>query len=437
MTGRWSKQSLSFRQALVSVATAFVIGAILTLAQVFYDLGKEKEHLEQNILQVMSTLKQPAAQALYTVDRRLAETVIEGLFEYKTVYQARLVDDFGEVYAERRRSVPPGMLRNLFLKLSGSRTEFSIPLNDTKLGRPVGHMDVSLDTYEEMFAFFDRAVVVFVSGMLRNFALAICLVVVFNMTLVRPLLKLIHDISSRLPESGGPPLRVPDGHRESELGVLADSANRLLQQYETALSAQRQAERALREHQEGLEQTIAERTEELAYLASHDTLTGLPNRSVFSAQLATALAHAKRHETMVAIFFMDLDGFKAINDAHGHEAGDQVLVEVGKRLMEAVREEDLVARMGGDEFTLLLTSLKRKEDAIAVADKLIEQVGRPILGNGERRIGISIGIAFYPEDGDAADRLLSLADNLMYAAKKKGKGQYALAKDGEARQAEG
>ncbi|WP_459874108.1 diguanylate cyclase domain-containing protein, partial [Endothiovibrio diazotrophicus] len=210
----------------------------------------------------------------------------------------------------------------------------------------------------------------------------------------------------------------------------AERANRLLGEYEMALQARRDAEGALREHQEGLERIVAERTEELAYLASHDVLTDLPNRSVFSVQLATALAHAERNDHRVALFFMDLDGFKAVNDRYGHETGDRVLVEVARRLKAAVRKEDLVARMGGDEFTLLIAELERREDALAVADKLIAEVSRPIpCSDGiECKIGLSIGIAFYADDGDRPDQLLSRADDYLYAAKRAGKGCYALAK---------
>jgi len=417
---------------MITVTIAFVIGSILSFSQVVYDLFREKERLEENILQIMSILKDPAAQALYTVDRQLAQRVVDGLFEYRSVHFASLVDDFGDVYAQRQTTLPPEAFRALFLELTKSRTDFSLPLRSPYRDRVLGQLHVSIDTYGEMFSFFDRAVVVFVSGMMRNIALAICLVIVFNLTLVRPLLRLIHAIASRSPGSGGDPIEVPKGHANTELAALAESANRLLGQYESALAARQAAERALRTHQDDLEQIIADRTEKLAYLASHDHLTGLPNRELFRAQLATALAHGERNNSLVALFFMDLDGFKQINDRHGHAAGDQVLVEVAHRLTAGVRKEDLVARVGGDEFTLLLANLNSPDDAKAIAEKLISAVAQPIESDQDwpLRVGLSIGIAFYPLDGDQPDQLLSRADDLMYLAKRAGKGQYAVTIDG-------
>jgi diguanylate cyclase (GGDEF)-like protein len=423
MTARYKKR-LSYRQALISVTAAFVIGAILSLTQVIYDLANEKERLEKHILQVMSTLKQPAAQALYTVDRRLAQMVIDGLFEYQTVYYASLMDEFGEVYAEHRRELPGGRFRELFLTLSGSQTEFTIPLTFQPQQRNVGHIQVYLDSYAEMITFIDRAIVVFVSGMVRNILLALVLIVVFNITLVRPLLRLISDISEREPGKAHTPLFAPKGHQESELGQLAAGTNRLLDRFVQALEAQREAEKALRLHQEGLEQIIAERTRELAHMASHDGLTTLPNRSLFSAQLNIALAHAQRNHGRMAIFFMDLDGFKQVNDCYGHEMGDRILIEAASRLQNTVRREDLVARIGGDEFILLISDLKQCQHAFDLADKLIEVIRQPIQCGREHHIGLSIGIAFYPDDGNTPDQLISCADSRMYAAKKAGKGRY-------------
>lgn len=416
---------------MISVLVAFVIGSVLSFTQVVYDLYRERQRLENNILQVMSILKDPAAQALYTVDRQLARTVVDGLFEYRTVHHASLVDDFGDVYAQRQRPLPASAFRDLFLELTGSRTEFSLPLRSLRRDRVIGHLNVSVDTYGEMFSFFDRAVLVFVGGMMRNIVLAICLLVVFNLTLVRPLLNMIRAIASRSPGSGGEMIRPPKGHESTELAELADSTNRLLEQYERALHAKQEAESALRKHQDDLEHLIEVRTEELAYLASHDQLTGLADRAVFLGQLETALAHGERNNTMVALFFIDLDGFKQVNDRHGHAAGDRVLLATADRLKKMVRKEDLVARMGGDEFTLLLENISCVDDAVAVAEKLIAEFSRPVRydGDSECSVSLSIGIAFYPLDGGKPDELLSHADDLMYVAKRAGKGRYALSTD--------
>jgi diguanylate cyclase (GGDEF)-like protein/PAS domain S-box-containing protein len=173
---------------------------------------------------------------------------------------------------------------------------------------------------------------------------------------------------------------------------------------------------------------IADRTraqQELTHRASHDNLTELPNRAFFTEQLTNALFHAERRNNLLALLFMDLDGFKEVNDTHGHEAGDKLLIEVGKRMKAAIRREDIVARMGGDEFTVLLGELSQQNDAEVIARKIIDAVNQPIACNGlSCHVGISIGIAYYPQNGSTSDILIRHADDAMYEAKATGKNRY-------------
>ena len=136
-------------------------------------------------------------------------------------------------------------------------------------------------------------------------------------------------------------------------------------------------------------------------LAHHDQLTGLPNRTLFYDRLKQAQALAKRREEGLALFYLDLDGFKAVNDTHGHELGDRLLKAVGQRLMECVRESDTVARIGGDEFTVLLPGLHTQDTAADIARLIIEALSRPFqLDHLTCAIGVSIGISFYPRDSE-------------------------------------
>ena len=161
---------------------------------------------------------------------------------------------------------------------------------------------------------------------------------------------------------------------------------------------------------------------ELTHLATHDSLTELANRAMFTEQLDILVHTASRHNRLLALLFMDLDGFKTVNDTHGHEIGDKLLVEIASRLRECVRKEDIVARMGGDEFTVLLGDLQHPESASVVAQKVIEAVNRPVrIGRHICHVGISIGISLFPRCADNADTLLRLADDAMYMAKQAGK----------------
>lgn len=165
-------------------------------------------------------------------------------------------------------------------------------------------------------------------------------------------------------------------------------------------------------------------------LAHHDQLTGLPNRNLFYDRLKQAKALARRRGKGFALFYMDLDGFKAVNDTHGHELGDSLLTAVGLRLEECVRESDTVARIGGDEFTVLLPELHDREAAAGIARLIIEALSRPFhLMDVVCSIGVSIGISYYPQDGEESERLISCADAAMYRVKNGGKNAFAFWSD--------
>ncbi len=168
------------------------------------------------------------------------------------------------------------------------------------------------------------------------------------------------------------------------------------------------------------------RTEEaLTHQAHYDKLTHLPNRSLLHDRLCSALARAHRHGRQVAVLYIDLDGFKAINDTFNHEVGDQVLIKVAHQLKEALREEDTAARLGGDEFVVLLADLEHAEQADIVAKRLIDQLVLNIEQDEHQLpLSASIGMAIYPDDADAADSLLRQADEAMYRAKQLGKNTY-------------
>jgi len=162
-------------------------------------------------------------------------------------------------------------------------------------------------------------------------------------------------------------------------------------------------------------------------LAHHDQLTGLPNRNLFYDRLKHAQTLAKRRNKGFALFYLDLDGFKAVNDTHGHELGDQLLKAVGLRITECVRESDTVARIGGDEFTVLLPDLMTKETAAGVARLIIEALSRPFqIGEVTCGIGVSIGISFYPRDSEEFERIISCADAAMYRVKNTGRNNFSF-----------
>lgn len=165
---------------------------------------------------------------------------------------------------------------------------------------------------------------------------------------------------------------------------------------------------------------LTQAEEELRFLAHHDPLTALTNRSLFNDGLDLALQDAQRHNSTLALLFLDVNGFKAINDVHGHSVGDRVLCVIARRLERCVRENDLVARMGGDEFTVLLTDIQSQGDVSAKVAQILAVMAEPLGAEfgGMKMPSCSIGVAFYPADGEDADTLLSHADTDMYRIKR-------------------
>ena len=166
----------------------------------------------------------------------------------------------------------------------------------------------------------------------------------------------------------------------------------------------------------------------MRYLAHHDALTSLPNRMAFQQSLVQSVALADRQSASLALLFIDLDGFKKVNDTFGHDMGDKLLVQVAARLQACVRASDMVGRLGGDEFVLLLTDDPSVEQAAQIADKVIAAISKPYqIPAAQPVLGASVGIAMYPVHAKTADQLLIVADTAMYVAKRTGGGRHRQA----------
>ena len=169
----------------------------------------------------------------------------------------------------------------------------------------------------------------------------------------------------------------------------------------------------------------------MSHLAQHDILTNLPNRTLLQDRLTQAIATASRNDSRIAVLFLDLDGFKNINDSLSHATGDRLLQLVAKRLLAAVRTSDTVSRLGGDEFVILLSEVAHAGDAGVKAGKILNALSAPfeMLQNTLRITG-SIGVSTYPEDGRSAELLIRNADLAMYQAKEKGRSNYQFFEKG-------
>ena len=168
--------------------------------------------------------------------------------------------------------------------------------------------------------------------------------------------------------------------------------------------------------------------EHLRYLTNHDPLTGLTNRKFFAEQLQESLIWAQNHNLLLALLFIDLDGFKHINDTLGHDVGDLLLVSVAQRLSNTLRDSDIVSRLGGDEFTIILRTIPHVQVAAKIAEKILASIVSPSILKGHNiQVSASVGISIYPTNGQDAETLIRQADAAMYCAKHRGKNCYEFA----------
>jgi diguanylate cyclase (GGDEF)-like protein/hemerythrin-like metal-binding protein/PAS domain S-box-containing protein len=172
---------------------------------------------------------------------------------------------------------------------------------------------------------------------------------------------------------------------------------------------------------------LLESQHKLEHIAHHDNLTKLPNRLLLADRLNQAIANAKRRNERFAVSYLDLDGFKPVNDRYGHATGDQLLCSIAKRIKNIIRGNDTVARVGGDEFVVLFNELKQPDDYKALLDRLLNEIAQPInIQQNNHHVTASIGVALFPDDGNDSETLLHLSDIAMYEAKRLGKSRYQL-----------
>ncbi|MBT9596486.1 MAG: diguanylate cyclase [Vitreoscilla sp.] len=266
-------------------------------------------------------------------------------------------------------------------------------------------LSVVLQESEQLGAASARIVVAFS-------ALAVLLAALLARALTRPLNQMVDAVRRMADGAAGG--RLPSA-RQDEIGLLARSIENMQQQIRAQFA------------------TLEQKQGELDRLASHDSLTGLHNRRFFLDRLDHALAHAKRTNGQLALLFIDLDHFKTINDELGHAAGDHVLRTLAQRLKHVVREVDTVARIGGDEFIVLLDEIADIDGVTRVAHKVLDVLLQPVRrGDADLVLGASIGASRYPSDGTGTTELIAAADQAMYRAKSSGRRRICLASDGDA-----
>jgi len=237
------RDSLSYRQAMTTVLTVFVIGLAISLYQIAVDLEKEKEKTDQTVTQVLSLLKASAAQAAFSLDNHLAEQVVDGLFEFAPIFQAEIRDDFGARLAFLERKQSQSGMKMLANYVIGEFKSYEVSLIWEESGQAIGKMEVTVDTYLVAANFFERAKLILLSGILRNMVLALLLVTLFYYTLSKPLMATVRSLIEISPDSPSPHslIRMPRGHENDEIGMIVKTGNRVIEEYQRHL-LQREAD---------------------------------------------------------------------------------------------------------------------------------------------------------------------------------------------------
>lgn len=397
-------RSLEVRLVAAVSLGLFVFSVIAGLATYTYSYRNQFALAASLQQQLVRTVQIQAEVAVFASNHEIAQGVVEGLLANPLISAVRLEGQEGFRLARGHQ-----------------------PDRDVSLGRsyvllsPVDRVERigSMVVFQNDGQVADEArkqALYSVALMLLQIAISdVLMFIVLRMVVTRPIARLATTLANIRPGSQQR-MHVANEHAHDELGRLARSANALLDTAEKAIDE------------------IQFQRDQMELMATHDALTGLPGMRLVTDRLQVAINSASRTQRKVVLLFIDLDGFKAVNDGFGHDAGDAVLKEVALRLRQSVRGEDTAARIGGDEFLVILSGLQDLGDVATVAEKLVAAIGKPIAFSGaDVQVGASIGIAVFPEHGDTVEALRQMADGAMYAVKKSGKNGYAFAERGAAR----
>lgn len=386
--------------ALIAVG---LVGVSLTVLGV----AALRVYAHHNLHLIARSISYTVEAAVVFDDSGAASEALAVIAATEEVADAKVFDSQGELLAHWQRD-DSGLLAPLQRQVAKALLGEAIHLPIVRQQRTVGHIEL-LGQGGSLLRFLLSGLAGILFCSLLSAAVAIHLSRRLFGDIVRPLRGLA-SVAHAARRERSFDRRVPEA-RIAELNELGNDFNALLDELEVWQSH------------------LQSENETLAHQASHDSLTGLPNRAFFEGRLNRCLRNAARQQDHLALLFLDSDHFKQINDNLGHAVGDEVLINIASRVRAQLREHDLVARLGGDEFAVLLTPLHSREDAQRIAEKIVASMKLPILLDDGQRVStsLSVGIAYYPDDGQDSASLLNAADAAMYQAKRNRRGHWQVA----------
>ncbi len=442
---------LTAKLNLLSITMIVVTSMGIALFLVRQEIADSRRELHSQGKIIASMLADNSEYAVYTTNHESLGQVIQNLSQQPDVAYAAILDENRKVLAERMfRSagvVPPVPAyrsgKDMWVAditdpgSGGGYLDFLMPIMGTATPAPeashLGNLEnrkkrdiigyvrlgMSQERMHSDIREFLVATVIFTSILV---VLGTFVTVMITRRIVAPI-RNVATIAREISE--GQLGRRMEVASHDEISDLALSFNQMIDHLREYRGQVEDYRRTLEEKVDQRTRQLKEATEHAFQLAQHDMLTGLPNRAMLTEHLHHALAQASRHERRVAVLFIDLDHFKNINDALGHDTGDIMLRSTAARLLDSVRESDTVARLGGDEFVVILPDADNERDTSAVAHQILDALARPFeLTGKEFHISCSIGISLYPEDGSDATSLVKNADTAMYNAKDSGRNTY-------------
>ncbi len=400
----FQRNSFAYKMTLTALlASSMAVGTLMTAFLVF-DSISSRALLNARLVTLADVVGQNSTAALNFSDQAAAVEVLEALRAEPPVIAACLYDLSGTLFAQYQRQAGTQNCPVASTQIPAPSRKFpSVVRPVFRHGEFVGTV-LLISNVQELERRWKRLLLL--AGILLSLALTIG--GVSGSLLQRKISKPVFDLACAMQKVTADQefsARVTIAGSD-EIARLGNGFNAMLCELERRESEKKGFEAKLK------------------FQASNDALTGLPNRRLFGDRLAQALAVADREKRIMALLYIDLDGFKLVNDSLGHSIGDSLLVQVAARLRARVRKADTLARLGGDEFTVILGSLHAKERAMTVAKALLDALAPPfIIEDHQLTIGASIGISLYPENAHDASDLMQQADSAMYAAKRNGKNQ--------------
>ncbi|GAB1080647.1 EAL domain-containing protein [Shewanella algae] len=406
-------KSLTWKQTNLVVFTALFFAVAIFIIEILIVVTTERQSLISSQQELLDSVEQPAANAVWALDDNLARQTLEGVMKVDHVGSAKITLDDNSLFVNlgSSRPEPSDTFGDISLKLFGDLKQISRPLQrpfyfeGAQKEQLIGTLTINYDTRELTQSLISQLQFSFAATLARALFLTLVLSIVFHRFLTQPIARISEAIDKIDPESPDENmLPVSANHKDDELGLVTSKFNQILKQFSQTQS-------------------------KLRKMATRDPLTGLPNRTLLLETIAVTIQRARVHRRNFSLLFIDLDRFKNVNDSLGHAVGDQFLARIARILERVVGDKGTVARLGGDEFVILADEIQSPTQAADFVDKLLVQLNTPVQLN-EHAIhpAASIGISIYPEDGLSAEDLIRHADIAMYSAKAAGSNQWAFFK---------